>query len=208
MVPVYVEPDFETSVVYNYPPTAEKIRSIGAPKRKGKTVWMPIETPNGEGWIDAHYLTQEIDNETFARDQRPPELAEEFVAALTAGDSRALQKLVSQRGLAAVRFGSPVVVPVHRLKTLLSTEKEPGWWRSDPVTAMEALFPERLAEPFLSTYWAGKHPTEPAKPATLLIPAEIRNFHRYTYTSDQGTWWLLFEYHRNKLTIAGVALAE
>ncbi len=100
--------------------------------------------------------------------------------------------MVSARGPAAVRFGQPVVVPLHRLKALLSTEKEPGWWRADPLTAMEALFAERLAEPFLSSYWAGNQPEEPGKVATLLVPAEVRNFHRYTSSNAEGTWWLLF----------------
>jgi hypothetical protein len=73
---------------------------------------------------------------------------------------------------------------------------------------MEALFPERLAEPFLATYWAGQQPAQTASTATLLVPAEIRNFHRYTYTNQNGTWWLLYEYTKNQLTIAGIALAE
>jgi hypothetical protein len=208
MVSVHTEPDFGSATVYNYPPTAQNIRSIGAPKRKGKTTWMPVDTPNGEGWIDAYYLTQEVDDDTFARDKRPADLAAKFVTALTAGDARAMQKLVSERGLAAIRFGTPVVVPVHRLRALLSAEREPGWWRSDALTAMEALFPERLAEPFLSTYWSGKQSEESAKAATLLVPAEIRNFHRYTYSNTDGTWWLAFEYRKNQLSIAGLALAE
>jgi hypothetical protein len=116
--------------------------------------------------------------------------------------------MVSKRGLATVRFGTPVVVPPDRLKTLLKPDREPGWWRADALTAMEALFPERLAEPFLATYWAGTQHAESAQTATLLIPAEIRNFHRFTYTNQDGTWWLLFEYRKNRLTIAGIALAE
>jgi hypothetical protein len=48
----------------------------------------------------------------------------------------------------------------------------------------------------------------PASVATLLVPAEIRNFHRFTYSNPDGTWWLLFEYRRKKLCIAGIALAE
>ena len=208
MVSVYSEPNHEASTIYNYPPSTQNIRSTGPPKRYGTTWWMPIDTPNGEGWVDAYHLTQEVDDETFAKDKRPAELATKFVAALTAGNARAMQKLVSRRGLAAVRYGTPVVVPLHRLKVLLSKEKEPGWWRSDALTAMEALFPERLAEPFLSSYWAGNHPAEPGKVATLLVPAEVRNFHRYTYSNAEGTWWLLFEYRKNKLTIAGIALAE
>jgi hypothetical protein len=208
MVPVYSEPNFESPTVYNYPPSTQNIRSIGAPKHLGNAWWMPIDTPNGEGWVDAYYLTQEVDDETFANDKRPAQLAAKFVTALTAGNARAMQKLVSKRGLAAVRFGTPVVVPLNRLKALLSEEKEPGWWRSDALTAMEALFPERLAEPFLSSYWAGNHPAESGKVATLLVPAEVRNFHRYTYSNAEGTWWLLFEYRKNKLAIAGLALAE
>ncbi|MDH3398297.1 MAG: Ig-like domain-containing protein, partial [Acidimicrobiia bacterium] len=208
MVGVYAEPDFGSTTVYNYPPTTQSIRSNGAPKRKGKTVWMPVYTPNGEGWIDAYYLTQEVDDKTFAGDKRPADLAAKFVRALTAGDARAMQKLVAKRGLASIRFGKPVVVPVHRLKALLSAEKEPGWWRSDALTAMEALFPERVAEPFLSSYWSGRQPEGSGKVATLLVPAEIRNFHRYTYSSADGTWWLAFEYRKNNLSIAGVALAE
>lgn len=209
MVTVHSEPDFGSASVYNYPPTAQNIRSTGAPKRRGKTTWMPVDTPNGEGWIDAHYLTQEVDDETFAKDKRPEHLAARFVSALTTGNIRAMQKLVSNRGLVTVRFGTPVVVPSHRLKNLLSPERKPGWWRSDALTAMEALFPERLAQPFLVTYWAGQEPaTVTRKTATLLVPAEIRNFHRYTYRNQDGTWWLLFEYTKNRLTIAGIALAE
>ncbi len=207
-VSVYAEPDFGSPTVYNYPPTTQNIHSTGAPKRKGNTTWMPIDTPNGEGWINAHYLTQQVDDETFTQDQRPAQLAAQFVTALATGNARALQKLVSPRGLAAIRYGTPVVVPPRRLPALLNTEKEPGWWRSDALTAMEALFPERLAEPFLSTYWAGQQPEQPTTAATLLVPAGIRNFHRYTYTTPDGTWWLLFEYRKNHLTIAGIALAE
>ncbi|MDR9452077.1 MAG: Ig-like domain-containing protein, partial [Acidimicrobiia bacterium] len=98
MATVHSEPDFGSTAVYNYPPTAQNIRSTGAPKRRGKTTWMPVDTPNGEGWIDAHYLTQEVDEETFAKDQRPDQLAARFVTALTAGNVRAVQKLVSNRG--------------------------------------------------------------------------------------------------------------
>jgi hypothetical protein len=209
MVPVYAEPDFEASSVYNFPPTAQNIQSTGAPKRTGSTTWMPVDTPNGEGWMNAHHLTQEVDHETFARDKRPADLAARFVTALTAGDARAMEKLVSDRGLATVRFGTPIVVPRHRFAALLSKDKEPGWWRSDALTALEALFPERLAEPFLSSYWAGMQTEEDAgSVATLLVPAEIRNFHRYTYNNAEGTWWLAFEYRKNTLTIAGIALAE
>jgi hypothetical protein len=208
MISVYSQPDFDSTTVYNYPPSTQNIRSTGAPKRAGITLWMPVDTPNGEGWMDAYYLTQEVDDETFARDKRPAQLAARFVKGLTAGNARAVQKLVSPRGLAAVRFGTPVVVPRHRLKVLLSAEKEPGWWRSDPLTAMEALFPEKLAKPFLSSYWAGNHPEQSGKVATLLVPAEVRNFHRFTYSNAEGTWWLLFEYRKNQPTIAGIALAE
>ena len=208
MVSVYSQPNFDSTTVYNYPPSTQNIRSTGSPKRTGSTVWMPVDTPNGEGWIDAFYLTQEVDDETFASDKRPAQLAARFVKELTAGNARALLKLVSHRGLAAVRFGTPVVVPRHRLKALLSAEKEPGWWRSDPLTAMEALFPEKLAKPFLSSYWAGSHPEQSGKVATLLVPAEVRNFHRFTYSNAEGTWWLLFEYRKNQLFVAGIALAE
>ena len=65
-----------------------------------------------------------------------------------------------------------------------------------------------LAEPFLATYWAGSQHAESARGATMLIPAEIRNFQRFTYTAGGTTWWLLFEYRKSKLTIAGIALAE
>ncbi len=209
MLPVYAEPSLGAAKVYNFPPTARGIRSLGPPKRSGKVVWLPIDTPNGSGWVEASFLTEEVDPKTFGGDRRPTELAREFVAALSSKEPRTLRKLTSNRGLIALRFGQVVVVPQDRFRALLEDHKREGWWRSDPVTAMEALFPERLAGPFLDAYWGNDHTGGGASGVTTaLIPAEIHNFHRFSYPTPEGTWWLIFEYRKGKAFVAGVGFEE
>ena len=80
-LPAYSEPGGKR-VVYNYDPTATGIVSRGRIKTIGNTEWLPVDTPNGDGWIYRKYLTEQVDLQAFANDERPVRLVKTLATRL------------------------------------------------------------------------------------------------------------------------------
>ena len=208
-VTVHKEPDVSTDVVHNFGPVVRGIESTGRSKVIDGIAWLPVETPQGEGWANADYLTEQIDAETFAADGRAAELAERFVARLESGEG--ISGLLGRRGLFVSHSVAPIELGKGELDAIASGGEAMTWRVGDgiykPVTG---TFRSAVAEPLVGTYRAPGNESLVDRPvlASALIPTHFRNFHYISIGSagSLNSWMIYFEYHKNKPHIVGVSV--
>ncbi|MGI9610421.1 MAG: hypothetical protein ACR2NL_09045, partial [Acidimicrobiia bacterium] len=176
----------------------------GRPKSVGAKQWVPIETPNGEGWVDRFYLTEQVDFEAFKEDRRPAQQVKKLADRLRSGAD--ITSAVSERGLAIGLTGSPTRIRPERLAELLDNK---SWIGMGGLEAGED-FNVAVAIPFLEAMDA----TEAISAATphsgtALIPNEFLNL-PYLALGAPGVqpWLVFFEYSSGKPRIAALGIDE
>jgi hypothetical protein len=196
MLPVHTDPDATSSVLYNFAPEATGIRSTGISRKVAGHTWISVETPRGEGWVDARSVTEQIDNKAFGEDPRPGRLLARFVDAMASRRLDALQNIVSPDGLRVVRSGQVTIIPVQEL-----TAENP---------LVQNLLSLSVTEDGAATPQTTPTATEDHghTVTTLTVPTQIRNYHRLPDPSSGGTRWILFEHRDRKVWVAGILLDE
>jgi hypothetical protein len=207
-LPAYSEPGGR-KVVYNYDPTADGIVSVGKTRVVGNTEWLPVDTPNGQGWIYRKYLTEQVDLQAFTEDRRPVRLVHELARRLQRGKS--LRNLISDQGLIVALTGSPSRIPPDQLASLMGDDRLrhlPNIGRT-PGTPSE--FHLAVAEPFLEAYQATPEISAyRAHSRSALIPTECWNFPYMALGNVDGVqpWLVFFEYRKGRAWIAGIGIDE
>ncbi len=112
-------PNTNADIVARLSPDATGIELIDD---EGQTfrgsVWLPIETAEGGGWVNSRFLTESVSRETFCADPAVTELISEFERAVAEQDGRALRRIVH---------------PDRGLRVRLS------WWNEEVILGFDAL---------------------------------------------------------------------
>ncbi len=203
------EPDASSHLVHNFGATYRGIESTGKPKKAGGTLWMPVETPQGRGWVDAAHLTEEVDSETFADDARPQRLAEQLAVHLESG--RSLGSLLGRRGLTVSYTTKTVAVTREEISRPRADDTVRLWRAGDGIyPPVIGTFRDAVAEPFVATYRSPAHEVKVDSPvlASALIPTQFRNFHFISVGAPGrlNSWMIYFEYRRGKARIVALGV--
>jgi len=94
-------PDPAAPVVARLAPDATGINVIGEGQTLlGSSLWLPVETAEGDGWVNSAYLTEVVDPDAFCRDAAVRDLLDRLEAAVANEDGDQLSQLVQpDRGL-------------------------------------------------------------------------------------------------------------
>jgi len=95
------QPSPDAAIVTRLRPDATGIAVIGGGQTAvGGSVWLPIETAEGDGWVNSAFLTEAVDRQTFCADAAVSELLDRFEEAIAERDGELLSQLVHpERGL-------------------------------------------------------------------------------------------------------------
>lgn len=178
-------------------PTAVRVRSSAMGPEHGPHIrWIPVESPNGSGYVRAQYVAEAVDLEFFLADDRPVQLLRRLARDLRGRDVSAM---FSPRGLAMAMTNDPRMITREALDESLNdrfaTEESRALWTEllDPLG--EAL---QHAEDLNS---------RSSHSRTALIPVELWNF-EYLVVNAKGhpPWMVYFEYVKGKPYIVGIGL--
>ena len=106
-----VMPDREIAdPIYVMDPIARGVVGMGRVRTDHSGIrWLPVDSPAGIGFVDAQFVTREVDIDEFMSDPRPARLLRRFGRNLLSG--RKVARLVSRRGLIVALSDSVTVVP-------------------------------------------------------------------------------------------------
>jgi hypothetical protein len=131
MLNIRRQPNFNAPVVGRLAPNAGGIQiTDGGESLQSNYPWALVETSEGEGWVNSHFLTESVSREAFCGDPEVTALLERFRQAVTAEDGKALLDIVHlERGLRVrlnwwneeVKFDGP------DLQTLFNAQRQYDW---------------------------------------------------------------------------------
>ena len=199
---VHEKPNRTSGIIYQLRPATKGIESEPA-RRLMPRGWIPVETPRGQGWAETDQLTEQVDAQSFAEDDRPSGMVDQLANRLSRGKD--ITRLVGRRGL---------IVDVGNGLEALAPEALSGLLRGGPRWArqsqLEVELESRVVTPFLEAYEASDEiSADSSHSSSVLLPTEILNF-RYLTVGDPGvgTWLVLFEYEKGRPRIVGILRDE
>jgi hypothetical protein len=191
------EPDTEESAVYFYEPTAAGFRSLDKPTRKNGRSWIPVESPNGAGWVEADYVTESVDLQYFLDDDQPVAMLKELARDLPG--NRDVTSFFGNRGLAVALGNDPEVISSDALRDALANRH---------ATAESRQLWDDVLDPLGAALWAAEDlDSRSGHSRDALIPVELWNFQYLAVNADGHPPWLVyFEYVKGKPKIVGIGL--
>jgi hypothetical protein len=194
---VHEEPSRDSEIISKLGSTAGAILATGRPKVLDGVSWIEIEGDGSRGWVEAEYLTEEVDLATFMEDHRPAAMVNRLAAEL-AGKSR-VGSLLGPRGLAISVDRSLVHVTAEEAgRQEFPAVGGPNAGRFDGADVVAS---------FLSAYAHTEH-VSPKTPhsSSALIPTPLWNFHYLAVPGiDSDVPWLVyFEYRHGKPVIVAL----
>jgi hypothetical protein len=199
-LPVYEGPDPQAALLYNFGPSTTGIVGIGRRRNVDGTTWIPVETPRADGWVQASYVTQQVDVKAFMEDPRPSKMVHGFARRLRR--HRDISSMIADRGLIVAISGRPRLVPRQELHELMRQSS----------TSLGVLnqhdFEVAVGARVLAAYDSSAEITpQMAHARHSLIPAELRNF-RYLVVGagSPESWLVFFEYEGGRPRIVGLGL--
>ncbi|MEE9533328.1 MAG: Ig-like domain-containing protein, partial [Acidimicrobiia bacterium] len=185
-------PGEEHPMVYRFGAAETGIRSTGRSAQRGAALWLEVETPDGDAWVEGRFLTRMISPGRFADDPQLNEWA--FRMNQTVAERGNLDQLVSDRGLHVSYYAPPKHFSGDELQELLVDGASWGWW--DPNSSSPSVrgsFRAMVADPLresMTTLTA-----RPGAEAVADVPLELVNFSNLTYAEYGALGWrLFFEY--------------
>ncbi|RZV45785.1 MAG: tandem-95 repeat protein [Acidimicrobiia bacterium] len=194
-------PGEEYPLVYRYPPAETGIRATGRHAQRGSTRWIEVETPEGDGWVIARFVTPMIPAGSFAADEQVAAAVESIRAVLGArGD---LRPIVTSPGLEVAYYAPPKHFEDEELAGLLAGDASWGWW--DPTGSTPSVrgeFGSIVADPLVEAMaLEGRTVAE----AVVEIPVELVNFPSLTFSQpDHLGWRVFFEYEDDEPKLAAI----
>jgi hypothetical protein len=189
--------DPEASAVYYYEATAAGFQSLDKPKRENGRSWVPVESPNGAGWVETKYVTEAVDLQFFLDDDRPVAMLQRLADDLIGRKN--ISSLFSERGFAIALTNHPEIIEADAFQEALANRytSEEGARLWD--TVLEPLGAALRAADDLDS--------RNSHSRTALIPVELWNF-QYLAVDAAGhpPWLVYFEYANGKPRIVGVGL--
>ena len=128
-------PNANAAVVAQLPANATGVQVIGEGQSiRGGSLWLPVETDAGDGWVNSHFLTEDVSHATFCADPEVAKLLETFQEAIEEEDGRLLRQLVHRdRGL-RVRlnwWNEEILVAGEDIQTIFRAQKKYDWGTED-----------------------------------------------------------------------------
>jgi hypothetical protein len=125
------QPHWQADVVGELAPDATGITVIGEGRpAQGTSLWLPVETAVGEGWVNSRFLTETVSREAFCGDPQVTALIDQFRRAVAEEDGKLLLEVVNpDRGL-RVRlnwWNDEVFFSGPDTQTLFRAEKKYDW---------------------------------------------------------------------------------
>ncbi len=133
------------------------VELTGLEQVEGSSVWVQVETPVGQFWLNRHFLAAVVRPVDFSEDPAVTDLLEEFTAMVV--DDGDLRLVTSQRGLFVSHHGEPIRFSPDDLSTIL-TDPTTYQWPSNALgpdsPEFEQIpgrtFSEAVADSFVSVY--------------------------------------------------------
>ena len=201
-VPVREEAGSHQSVLTRFAPDEVNITATGARVMVRSEVWIEVETPEADGWVDAEFLTEQYPSAAFFEDERPPQLIAELVDNIY--DSSDLLQVTDGHDLHVAHYGPPVRFAASSLRRLLSGASVYWWWGADGDTpSVQATFAEVVGESFAAAYRnRGAYRVDPVLP----IPVEFVNMNSLVVGHpERGPCWrVFFRYEDGEPAIVGL----
>lgn len=158
------QPSANAAVVTRLPADATGIAVIGEGETiRGGSLWLPVETSAGDGWVNSRFLTEAVSPETFCADPATTELLIQLEQAIAEEDGKLLSELIHpDRGLRLRLnwWNEEVIVSGEDVQTLFRAQKKYDWGTEDGSgAAIRGSFSEivmpRLARDLLgATVWS------------------------------------------------------
>jgi hypothetical protein len=201
-VPARNEPGIHQSVVHRFEPDETGIITTGARMMIRGEVWVEVETPEGDAWVNAGFVTEQQSSSIFADDLRPRDLVSTFVEELYHNGD--LLDSTGGHDLHVALYGPPVRFAAGSLRRLLAGASVYWWWGPDGDTPKhQGTFAETVGESIGTAYRNhDSHLVEPSIP----IPVEFTNMHSLVVGNhDLGEGWrIFFRYEDDQPSIAGL----
>jgi hypothetical protein len=201
-VPVRNEPGAHQAVLHRFAADEADIVATGARSMLRSEVWVEVETPDGDGWVNSEFLTEQQPAATFGSDDRPIRLVRLFVEALYRSDD--LLPMTGGHDLHVALYGPPVRFASGALPRLLSGVSVYWWWGPDGDTPRhQGTFAETVAESFTQAFRnRDVHASDPDFP----IPLEFRNMHSLVVGNDEHGegWRVFFRYEDGEPLVGGL----
>nr|MDJ0925474.1 Ig-like domain-containing protein [Acidimicrobiia bacterium] len=201
-VPARREPGSHQSVVHRFGADETGIIATGARSMLRSEVWVEVETPEGDAWVNGEYLTEQQQASFFRDDARVRQLVTQLVERIYRGDD--LLPATAGHDLHVALYGPPVRFAAGALPRLLAGESVYWWWGPEGDTPRnQGTFAETVGESFTSAFRnRDAHVVTP----TLPIPVEFVNMHSLVVGHhDMGEGWRVFiRYEQDEPSIAGL----
>jgi hypothetical protein len=200
-----MEPGARHEVVHEFAAAESGIRATGRRAQIGAELWLEVEVPNGDAWVDADHTTELVGEGRFGSDERISELALGFAAALN--DRGSLKAVTSQRGLHIAYFAPPEPFPHIELDTIFTDENIWSWWsRSGSIQELDGTVWEIVGEPLRDAY--RRYGANTNIPPSVEVPLELVNFSPLTISDThipgKDAWRLFFDYRNNEPTLIAI----
>lgn len=128
-------PDADAAILMRLPADATGIAIIDEGETiRGGSLWLPVETEAGDGWVNSRYLTEAVSPEVFCSDPAINDLLVRLEEAVAEGDGKLLGELVHpDRGLRLRLnwWNEEVVVAGEDVQTLFRAAKRYDWGVED-----------------------------------------------------------------------------
>ena len=129
------QPSAGAAVITELPADATGIQVIGEGESiRGGSLWLPVETNAGDGWVNSRFLTEDVSHDTFCADPEVDELLEKLQAAIENEDGKLLGELVHpDRGLRLRLnwWNEEILVTGEDVQTLFRAQKKYDWGTED-----------------------------------------------------------------------------
>lgn len=129
------QPSANAAVITELPADATGIQVIGEGEAiRGGSLWLPVETDAGDGWVNSHFLTGDVSRDAFCADPDVIELLDKLQEAITNEDGDLLGELVHpDRGLRLRLnwWNEEIIVTGEDVQALFRAQKEYNWGIED-----------------------------------------------------------------------------
>ena len=128
-------PSADAAVITELPADTTGIQVIGEGESvRGDSLWLPVETNAGDGWVNSHFLTEDVSRDAFCADPEVDELLEKLQAAIEGENGKLLGELVHpDRGLRLRLnwWNEEILVTGEDVQTLFRAQKKYDWGIED-----------------------------------------------------------------------------
>ena len=201
-VPARTEPGSHQSVLYRFGPEEVGVTTTGARTMVRSEVWVEVETPEGDGWVNSEFITEQVSCAVFREDDRPAMVVADLIDRIYGSDD--LLPVTAGHDLHVALHGPPVRFSANSLKRLLLGASVYWWWGAmGDAPKTQSTFAEEVGESVAAAYRnRDVHFVEHRFP----VPLEFVNLHSLVVGNhEHGEGWrIFFRYENGEPSVAGL----